>query len=403
MENEENWIKKRHIVDAPSRNIKIQSLITVCKMSAFSLWRYCLLLSALFFPFQMSVDNFLGNYVVSDTDQHSVYQEYVNSTSSTIEGSSRVGIPASNPRKRTQKNVLARSVQSEGSPSKRVRPSTPRVGNRRVTTITSGSGEHCSLSQTVDPPHFELTKAERNVGKSPSDPPFDIMVQHLMPVMQQLYLLRLQNGAKSKRRELEYWLICVFGRKYRFSAPYFDVSGAAWSSVFSDDAEKIIGHSDDEHHKIEMDQANIKHCLKSVHNVNVVPSVSLLKKWSNRFKFAFAEWFMRGLEMIRVEIAIYQLGLSGVTCSAQGTVRNLYRRQATGKQVVRVNQDTRLNNTVLDVRTPTNQSIFSLENKLLNLFGQLLRSKDFWQIITPNIIAGSSEGGADVFKFEYKK
>ncbi|GKB26706.1 hypothetical protein Tco_0866107 [Tanacetum coccineum] len=113
------------------------------------------------------------------------------------------------------------------------------------------------------------------------------------------------------------------------------------------------------------------------------------------------EWFMRGLEMIRVEIAIYQLGLSGVTCSAQGTVRNLYRRQlkdtdvrygylnilnkAAGKQVVRVNQDTRLNNTVLD------------------LFGQLLRSKDFWQIITPNIIAGSSEGGADVFKFEYKK
>ncbi|GJR35120.1 retrovirus-related pol polyprotein from transposon TNT 1-94 [Tanacetum coccineum] len=38
-----------------------------------------------------------------------------------------------------------------------------------------------------------------------------------------------------------------------------------------------------------------------------------------------------------------------------------------------------------------------------NAFGQLLRSKDFWQITTPNIIAGSSEGGADVFKFKYKK
>nr|GEX74083.1 hypothetical protein [Tanacetum cinerariifolium] len=63
----------------------------------------------------------------------------VNLTSPTIEGSSRVNILASNPCKRTHQNVLAKLVQSEGSTSKRVRPSTPRDGNRRVTTVT-----HCS-------------------------------------------------------------------------------------------------------------------------------------------------------------------------------------------------------------------------------------------------------------------
>ncbi|GKC49067.1 hypothetical protein Tco_1071812, partial [Tanacetum coccineum] len=78
----------------------------------------------------------------------------VNSTSSTTEGnnlfSSRDGILASNPRKRTHQNALVRSVQSEGSPSKRVRRSTLRVGNRRVTTITCGSGEGCSFGQIGD-------------------------------------------------------------------------------------------------------------------------------------------------------------------------------------------------------------------------------------------------------------
>nr|GEW28381.1 integrase, catalytic region, zinc finger, CCHC-type, peptidase aspartic, catalytic [Tanacetum cinerariifolium] len=72
----------------------------------------------------------------------------VNSTSSTTGDSSRVGIPASNPRKRTHQNALARSVQSEECPSKRVLHSTPRVENRRVTIVTCGSREGCSSDQT---------------------------------------------------------------------------------------------------------------------------------------------------------------------------------------------------------------------------------------------------------------
>lgn len=33
-----------------------------------------------------------------------------------------------------------------------------------------------------------------------------------------------------------------------------------------------------------------------------------------------------------------------------------------GKQLVRVNQDTRLNNRVLDLRTPANQAIFRIQS-----------------------------------------
>ncbi|GJS32915.1 aspartate--tRNA ligase 2, cytoplasmic-like protein [Tanacetum coccineum] len=76
--------------------------------------------------------------------------------------------------------------------------------------------------------------------------------------------------------------------------------------------------------------------------------------------------------------------------------------EAAGKQVARVNLDTRLDNRVLEMRTLAMQAIFRLEDQVENLFGQLLRSKGFHKIFTPKTTAGSSEGGAAVFEFEYK-
>ncbi|MCL7035793.1 hypothetical protein MKW94_018659 [Papaver nudicaule] len=73
-----------------------------------------------------------------------------------------------------------------------------------------------------------------------------------------------------------------------------------------------------------------------------------------------------------------------------------------GKQLVRVNQDTRLNNRVLDLRTPANQAIFRIQSEVENLFRQYLLSQNFVGIHTPKLIAGSSEGGASVFKLDYK-
>ena len=64
----------------------------------------------------------------------------------------------------------------------------------------------------------------------------------------------------------------------------------------------------------------------------------------------------------------------------------------------RVNQDTRLDNRVLDLRTPTNLAIFRLEAGVCQLFRDTLAKKGFVEIHTPKIISAASEGGANVFK-----
>ncbi|WCJ35022.1 Aspartate--tRNA ligase cytoplasmic [Euphorbia peplus] len=73
-----------------------------------------------------------------------------------------------------------------------------------------------------------------------------------------------------------------------------------------------------------------------------------------------------------------------------------------GVQYVRVNQDTRLNYRVLDIRTPANQAIFRIQSQVESIFRNFLESKGFDGIHTPKLIAGSSEGGSAVFRLDYK-
>ncbi|KAK4370938.1 hypothetical protein RND71_010413 [Anisodus tanguticus] len=73
-----------------------------------------------------------------------------------------------------------------------------------------------------------------------------------------------------------------------------------------------------------------------------------------------------------------------------------------GEQLVRVNQDTRLNYRILDIRTPANQGIFRIQCQVENIFRQFLLSEGFIGIHTPKLIGGSSEGGSAVFKLDYK-
>ncbi|XP_013188283.1 aspartate--tRNA ligase, cytoplasmic [Amyelois transitella] len=70
---------------------------------------------------------------------------------------------------------------------------------------------------------------------------------------------------------------------------------------------------------------------------------------------------------------------------------------------IRVNQDTRLDNRVLDLRTPANQAIFRVEAGLCRLFREILTDKGFIEIHTPKIISAASEGGANVFTVSYFK
>ncbi|KAL9225015.1 hypothetical protein vseg_000987 [Gypsophila vaccaria] len=73
-----------------------------------------------------------------------------------------------------------------------------------------------------------------------------------------------------------------------------------------------------------------------------------------------------------------------------------------GKQLAKVNQDTRLNYRVLDIRTPANQAIFRLQSEVNFKFMDILRSMGFVGIHTPKLMGGTSEGGAAVFRLNYK-
>jgi len=70
---------------------------------------------------------------------------------------------------------------------------------------------------------------------------------------------------------------------------------------------------------------------------------------------------------------------------------------------IRVNQDTRLDNRILDLRTPANQAVFRLEAGVCKLFRDHLSAKGFVEIHTPKMISAASEGGANVFEVTYFK
>nr|CAH0112328.1 unnamed protein product [Daphnia galeata] len=74
-----------------------------------------------------------------------------------------------------------------------------------------------------------------------------------------------------------------------------------------------------------------------------------------------------------------------------------------GELAIRVNQETRLDNRVLDLRTPTNQAIFRIQAAVCRLFREALDQRKFVEIHTPKIISAASEGGANVFTVSYFK
>ncbi|GKT34575.1 Aspartate--tRNA ligase, cytoplasmic [Aduncisulcus paluster] len=69
--------------------------------------------------------------------------------------------------------------------------------------------------------------------------------------------------------------------------------------------------------------------------------------------------------------------------------------------VVVVTKPTRLDNRVIDLRTPANQAIFRIQSGVCRFFREYLIGEGFTEIHSPKIIGGASEGGCDVFKLDY--
>jgi nondiscriminating aspartyl-tRNA synthetase len=65
--------------------------------------------------------------------------------------------------------------------------------------------------------------------------------------------------------------------------------------------------------------------------------------------------------------------------------------------------DKRLDSRALDLRNPKISSIFLLRSTVLDNIRATLRSKGFVEVNTPKIIGSASEGGANLFGFEYFK
>ena len=73
------------------------------------------------------------------------------------------------------------------------------------------------------------------------------------------------------------------------------------------------------------------------------------------------------------------------------------------KKMVRIAIDTRLDNRMIDLRTPANQSIMKVNAAVGQFFREFLTQQGFTEIHSPKIIAGASEGGAAVFKLDYMR
>eukprot|EP00286_Rhodomonas_abbreviata_P004187 CAMPEP_0181343870 /NCGR_PEP_ID=MMETSP1101-20121128/31844_1 /TAXON_ID=46948 /ORGANISM="Rhodomonas abbreviata, Strain Caron Lab Isolate" /LENGTH=587 /DNA_ID=CAMNT_0023455583 /DNA_START=20 /DNA_END=1783 /DNA_ORIENTATION=- len=68
---------------------------------------------------------------------------------------------------------------------------------------------------------------------------------------------------------------------------------------------------------------------------------------------------------------------------------------------VRVSNEVRLDNRVIDLRVPAQNAIFRLSSAVCHFYRAALLEKGFTEIHSPKIIAGASEGGAAVFKLKY--
>lgn len=67
----------------------------------------------------------------------------------------------------------------------------------------------------------------------------------------------------------------------------------------------------------------------------------------------------------------------------------------------RVTRETRLDARIVDLRAPPHGSLLRLQSAICQLFREKLCTEGFVEIHSPKLIAGASEGGADVFKLSY--
>ena len=77
------------------------------------------------------------------------------------------------------------------------------------------------------------------------------------------------------------------------------------------------------------------------------------------------------------------------------------RKKEDSNETLLVNDRMRLSNRIIDLRTPTSQSIFRINAAIGNIFRTTLTDQNFLEIHTPKLQAGATESGASVFEVSY--
>jgi ergosteryl-3beta-O-L-aspartate synthase len=80
---------------------------------------------------------------------------------------------------------------------------------------------------------------------------------------------------------------------------------------------------------------------------------------------------------------------------------SVYDAEVTIPDAPEISDRTRFANRVLDLRTPTSQSIFRIQSGVCSLFRDFLDSNGFIEIHTSKLQGGATEGGSSVFKLDY--
>jgi nondiscriminating aspartyl-tRNA synthetase len=65
------------------------------------------------------------------------------------------------------------------------------------------------------------------------------------------------------------------------------------------------------------------------------------------------------------------------------------------------NLDTLFEYRVIGLRSPREQAVFKIQSEVQRAIREYLRGQDFTEIRTPKLLAAATEGGAEVFKFDY--
>lgn len=103
----------------------------------------------------------------------------------------------------------------------------------------------------------------------------------------------------------------------------------------------------------------------------------------------------------------YEVHIKKIFCISKTTkelpflLKDANMKETNEEGSIKVNQDNRLNNRCIDLRTYANYSIFCLQSQICTLFKNFLLKNNFIEIHTPKLLGESSEGGANAFQINY--